>query len=188
MHKNKLCIPCICLTSYSPLSSLSRTPFRFVHAKGHQAAVNPFHTEDSNKNHWMKWNARINLVSKWNSRFLRVELSFAHSVQQHTHTFRFIIPLQYAVEFSLCLFNLHFCYPFYIARPSCMHTETHTFFHTFRENWKYLQYFFSVSCLSRTCSVYVLLHFILFYCRMALIVTSTILAVYICYVPYGTWY
>lgn len=54
MHKNKLCIPCICLSSYPACISFS-PPFRFHSRKRSSSRCKSLpHTEDSNKNHCMK--------------------------------------------------------------------------------------------------------------------------------------
>lgn len=125
------------------------------------------HSKDSNKN-WatmeVKW--KINLASKW-------KFQMEHN-QQNVAAIRAILSLKFmpmpihipfhhsnAICISVCL--IYARYLFYIARPFVL-TYTRIFFHTFRQKTRRTKIF---TFFSR----FMLL---LFYCRMALIVTSAI--------------
>lgn len=91
------------------------------------------------------------------------------------YTFRFIIQMQYAFRFGL--FNLR---SLFILHCASVVRHTHTFFHTFRQKTgerKYLHFSFRF---------FALLLLLLFYCRMALIVTSAI-CVYLLYSVWNWW-
>lgn len=129
------------------------------------------HLKDSNKkkrDNQVKW--KINLASKWKTQMEHNEQRLApFSSSSDTHSVS-----SFKCNMHFGLFNLR---SLFILHCASVVRHTHTFFHTFRQKTgerKYLHFSFRF---------FALLLLLLFYCRMALIVTSAICV----YLLYSVW-